>query len=260
MIYLGTSGYHFLDWAGPFYPPDLPKEQWLQYYARHFSVLEVNTTYYGLPKLETVAGWADRTPDGFQFIVKVHKETTHERKNEARELANLLSLLEPLRASGKLSGLLAQFPASFHATAQNEYYLYKLTEHSHEIPVFVEFRHAGWDTDRAVELVKELKLGWVAVDLPRIRSLPSARPAVTSDRGYVRLHGRNSKTWYNPEAGDRYAWDYSERELREWVPRIQALESRAELSYLFFNNCHMGWAVKNALLMKDILQRQFEVA
>jgi uncharacterized protein YecE (DUF72 family) len=259
VIRLGTSGYHFLDWVGNFYPGDLPKEKWLEYYAQHFSTLEVNMTYYGLPKLQTVEAWGDRTPDDFQFIVKVHKQTTHERDNEARELEEIISVLRPLRERGKLAGLLAQFPASFHASAQNEHYLTKVAELRDEIALFVEFRHYTWDSDRAVSFLSEQNLGWVAVDLPQIRSMPRPRPAVTTDKAYVRLHGRNSETWYNPQAGDRYAWDYSERELREWVPRIQALETRAELSYLFFNNCHMGWAVKNALLMKDILQRQFEV-
>lgn len=259
MIRLGTSGYHFLDWVGSFYPPDLAKEQWLTFYAQHFSVLEINTSYYGLPKVETVAGWESRTPDDFRFIVKVNKQTTHERDNEAREVEELLELLEPLRSSGKLSGLLAQFPASYHADSKNEHYLEHLEERRGSEQMFVEFRHSSWDTDHAVSLLKDLGLGWVAVDLPRIRSLPLPRPAVTNGQAYVRFHGRNVDTWYNPEAGDRYAWDYSQRELEEWVPRLQALGSRAELSYLFFNNCHMGWAVKNALLMKDVLQRQFEV-
>ncbi len=259
MIRLGTSGYHFIDWIGTFYPADLPKEKWLEYYAKHFSTLEVNMTYYGLPKRETVISWGDRTPDDFRFIVKAHKQTTHKRDNEAREIEDLVKLLEPLSDAGKLAGLLAQFPASFHAIGQNEHYLTLLAERKADIPLFVEFRHHSWDTERAVSLLGDLNLGWVAVDLPAIRSLPRARPAVTMDQAYIRLHGRNAQTWYDPQAGDRYSWDYSELELREWIPRIQALESRAELSYLFFNNCHMGWAVKNALLMKDILQRQFEV-
>ncbi|GBE30250.1 MAG TPA: DUF72 domain-containing protein [Bacteroidetes bacterium] len=259
MIRIGTSGYHFLEWIGPFYPPDLPKEQWLTFYAKSFSVLEINTTYYGLPKVKTVASWARRTPDDFRFIVKLHKQSTHERDNEAQEVDELLGVLEPLRSSGKLSGLLAQFPVSYHANSKNIHYLNHLAERCGSERTFVEFRHSSWDTDYAVSTLKDMGLGWVAVDLPRIRSLPLPRPAVSNGQGYVRLHGRNIDTWYNPEVGDRYAWDYSRSELEEWVPRLKALDSRAELSYLFFNNCHMGWAVKNALLMKDILQRQFEV-
>lgn len=205
--------------------------------------------------------WAARTPRKFRFLVKLHKQTTHERDNEAREIDELLACLAPLRETSppKLAGLLAQFPASFHASAENEGYLSILAERCEGIPVFFEFRHRSWDNERAVELCARLHAGWVAVDLPPIRSLPAPRPAVTVNRGYVRLHGRNAKTWYDQDAGDRYDWDYSERQLRQWLPRLAALESRSEETFLFFNNCYMGQAVKNALLMKEILQRQFEV-
>lgn len=217
-------------------------------------------TYYGLPKPATVKGWAERTPPGFQFIVKVNQQSTHQRDNEANEVGELLDLLSPLRADNgsSLHGLLAQFPASFHANAENEHYLALLARWRDEIPLFVEFRHTSWDTDRAVTLCDELGVHWVACDLPPIRSLPDPRPAVTGTTGYVRMHGRNAQTWYGSDAGRRYDWNYSEQELREWLPRLRAITSRAETSYLFFNNCHMGWAVKNALLMKEILQQQFE--
>lgn len=216
-------------------------------------------TYYGLPKPATVAGWAARVPEGFTFVVKVHQQTTHQRDNETRELATLHDLLGPLRERSMLGGLLAQFPASFHANRDSERYLALLAERVEGVPIFVEFRHGSWDRAEAVTLCRELGLGWVAVDLPPLRNLPPPRPAVTTDTGYVRLHGRNSSTWYHPENGDRYDWNYTDRELGEWVPRLKAMDMRSESTFLFFNNCHMGWAVKNALTLKALLTRQFEV-
>ncbi|MCB2201109.1 DUF72 domain-containing protein [bacterium] len=235
------------------------KKQWLSYYSQHFSAVEINSTYYGLPKKETVQRWADETPDGFRFMVKVHADTTHKRENDAAEVAELLDLMEPLRLGGKLDGLLAQFPASFHADSASERYLSSLAKWQEEVPLFVEFRHTSWDQDRAIALLNDLKLGYVAVDLPKIRSLMGARPAVCGKLAYVRFHGRNRMTWYDKDAGDRYDWDYTEQELREWLPRIQALDARAEMSYLFFNNCHAGQAIKSAIILREILRQQFEV-
>ena len=206
-----------------------------------------------------MARWAAQTPEDFHFIVKVHADTTHKRENNGEELSELLDLLEPLRLEGKLKGLLAQFPASFHAESASESYLSSLAKRRGDIPFFVEFRHTSWDRDDPVELIRQLGFNWVTVDLPKIRSLMGIRPAVTHGIAYVRFHGRNSKTWYTPAAGDRYDYDYSEKELREWLPRLQALDARSEMSYLFFNNCHAGQAIKSAIILREILRQQFEV-
>jgi len=254
VILIGTSGYHFPDWAGPFYPPDLPKPRWLAYYAEHFPAVEINSTYYGLPKRDTVLRWREETPEGFRFIVKLNRASTHERKGRGEEIGELLDLLTPLREAGKLSGLLAQFPASFHAEAASENYLAALTRHTDGVPLFIELRHASWDRDRSVELCRELGVGWVVVDQPALPGLMGIRAAVTSGTAYVRFHGRNAGTWYHKERGDRYDWEYSDPELRSWIPRLSSLASHAETSYLFFNNCHAGQAIKNARMMKQILR------
>lgn len=261
MIHIGTSGYHFLDWVGTLYPPELAKEQWLAYYAQRFNTVEINSTYYGLPKIETVARWTSETPAGFRFIVKLHKDSTHGRITDGAEIGELLRVLEPMRQESKLFGLLAQFPASFRANDAAKGYIKKIRQEIGEIPFFVEFRHRSWDHDSSVTFCREEKIGWVAVDLPPIRSLMQARPAVTAAAGYVRFHGRNVKTWYTPEAGDRYDWDYPDSELKEWVPRLKAMTGLAEDTYLFFNNCHAGQAIKSAALMREILRNeQLEVS
>ncbi len=259
MILLGASGYHFKDWSGAFYPPELDKAHWLEYYAQHYSCVEINSTYYGVPKRETVARWARQTPDGFGFFVKLHGDTTHKRETGGEEIAELLAVLQPLRDSGKLLGLLGQFPASFHHSREAQDYLRLVIGHTEGIKIFIEFRHGSWDTDATVEFCRDIGAGWVAVDLPRIAGLPRPRPAVTTDTAYVRFHGRNSATWYDPGRGDRYDWLYSDRELREWRPRLDAMDHRAEKTYLFFNNCHAGQAIKSAEKMRLMLRDHYEV-
>jgi uncharacterized protein YecE (DUF72 family) len=160
---------------------------------------------------------------------------------------------------GKMKAVLAQFPASFHDTLESRKYIESVARNCGNNRLFVEFRHRSWDHENSIEFCRNLNIGWVVVDLPEIYSLPGIRPAVSSTDGYVRFHGKNRTTWYNPERGDRYDWNYSENDLRNWIMRIKALEERAETTYLFFNNCHAGQAVKNALLMREILQNEFRI-
>ncbi|MBD3167115.1 DUF72 domain-containing protein [bacterium] len=259
MIIIGTSGYHFPDWSGAFYPPDLPKEQWLRYYAERFPAVEINMTYYALPKPEQVARWAQEVPEGFRFTVKLPGETTHKRERDGEEVSEFLPLLAPLRDRGMLVGVLGQFPASFHNEQGERDYLELVVERCGDVPLFVELRHISWDRDDTIEWLSRLGAHWVTVDQPALRGLSRPRPAATGGVGYVRFHGRNRKTWYNPKAGDRYDWDYEEEELKSWIPRLKAMEERAETSYLFFNNCHAGQAVRSAKLMKAMLAGELKV-
>jgi uncharacterized protein YecE (DUF72 family) len=219
-------------------------------------MVEINSTYYGLPKPASVKRWAESTPANFRFLVKAHGDTTHKRETNCREVPELLEAIAPLRTESKLAGILAQFPASFRATGEAMQYIDTLQSQVGSMPLFVEFRHSSWDSEEAVQYCRGRHLGWVAVDLPPIRSLMPIRPAVTVERGYVRLHGRNAETWYDPTAGDRYDWNYTEDQLREWLPRLHAMVDRTEETYLFFNNCHAGQAIKNAALMREIMRQE----
>ncbi len=259
MIVIGTSGYHFPDWKEVFYPPKLPKHRWLEFYSTQFQAVEINSTYYGIPKAASVAKWVEQTPENFIFLLKVHSDTTHKRQNQCREVSELLERLEPLHTAGKFGGLLAQFPASFHRNREAETYLEFLAKTTVGNPIFVEFRHGSWDQDGSIDLCRRLGIGWVTVDQPLLPNLMRPRPAVVGKIGYVRFHGRNTTTWYNSQAGDRYDWNYSDSELSEWLPRLAAMDNRAEVTYLFFNNCHAGQAIKNALRMREMLLNQFEV-
>jgi len=258
-IHIGTSGFSFADWQGAFYPKGLPHGQWLAYYASKFTVVEINATYYHIPRPEIFAGMAERTPQTFGFWVKLPGEATHGSAQLEPVMNSFLNSVQPLKDSGKLLGLLAQFPASFKPDQSNLERIVRIHDLVHDIPLAVEFRWDDWLTDETFAFLEDRRLIFVAVDLPTLRGLPSPITRTTGAANYVRFHGRNRQTWYNPQAGDRYDYEYSSSELEEWLPRVQAMDEMAPVSYLFFNNCHAGQAVKNARMMRELLAREFDM-
>ena len=169
MIKIGTSGFSYPDWVGPVYPAGLPERQRLAYYARQFTTVEINMTYYRTPDAATVAGWIHKTPTDFSFSVKAHQELTHTRT--APDFASFVAALQPLIEADRLACVLAQFPYSFHATPANRDYLKRLRDGLAKLPVVVEFRDAGWVAQETFDLLRALKLGFCCVDEPRLRGL-----------------------------------------------------------------------------------------
>lgn len=112
-IHVGTSGYSFADWVGPFYPPGTPGGEFLPYYARHFGSVEVNSTYYRIPSPRVLERMEQKTPEGFRFVVKLNQAMTHEGSTEAGLYREFLAAIQPLKDAGKYHGLLAQFPWGF---------------------------------------------------------------------------------------------------------------------------------------------------
>ena len=254
-IFIGTSGYSFRDWVGPFYPPGTRSGDFLGFYARHFGAVEVNSTYYGIPKPEVLARMAEKTPDDFRFMVKLHQTMTHEHSLEPALVREFLGAVEPLKRAGKFDGLLAQFPWGFRRTPQNRRFLASLRDQLAEDPLFVEFRHDSWLTPELVPSLREHRIGYCAVDEPRLEGLVPPVSLLTSEDAYVRFHGRNSANWWGRGGGDRYDYDYRKEELEEWVGKIRELAERARRIYLFFNNCHAGQAARSAKLMQELLRQ-----
>ena len=252
-IRIGTSGYSFDGWKGVFYPEDLPKGKMLDFYAQHFDCVEINATYYGIPKPHVFFHMANKTPEGFHFIVKVHAGVTHTRKGSTESIKDLLEAVKPLEEAGKLQGFLAQFPYSFKNSPDNRNHLKAVRSELGDHRLFAEFRHKSWLTEKVLNGLKEYDIGFVSVDEPQIGLMMPPEVHATTGVGYVRFHGRNEITWYNQDKGDRYDYLYTEQELKDWIPEIRELEAHASLTYLFFNNCHLGGAVKNAKLMKELL-------
>jgi uncharacterized protein YecE (DUF72 family) len=255
-IHVGTSGYSFADWVGTFYPEGTKSGDYLPYYARHFGCVEVNSTYYRIPSPRVMELMERKTPDGFRFVVKLNQAMTHEGSADPALYRELLSALGPLKDAGKYHGLLAQFPWGFKKSEATKGHLEHVREALPGEPLWVEFRHDSWMHPRLPDWLRERSLGYCVVDEP---ALPGLVPPVvhrTTDTGYVRFHGRNERTWWGRSGGDRYDYDYAERELQQWVDRIRALADGAKQTYLFFNNCHAGQAARNAKLMEELLRRQ----
>jgi len=252
---VGTSGYSYDDWVGPFYPPSTNKRQFLDYYAQQFNTVEVNYTFYRMPSAQTLAAMSRKTGKQFQFVVKANSALTHQHDARPADFAEFAQGLVPLIDEGKLGAVLAQFPYSFHANQANRRYLEQLREQLPGLPVVIEFRHAQWVTAETFQLLEELNLGYCCVDQPRLRNLMPPVAQVTADIGYVRFHGRNyEKWWQHKEAWERYDYLYTPEELEEWIDKVGQISQQAEQTFVFFNNHYQAQAVQNAQLFTQMLQ------
>lgn len=258
-IHIGTSGYIFKDWQGAFYPSKLPQQKWLEYYAQHFTTVEINATYYRLLPASSFESMIRRTHDNFHFWIKLPGAVTHSQDDFKPVGEAFRESIKPLIDNKRLVGLLAQFPYSFKNNADNLKRLKRIHDFFYPVPVAIEFRSSCWYTDSVLRLLEIRDLIFTAVDLPEISGLPDSRMVVTGNTGYIRFHGRNKDTWYNPDAGDRYDYDYPEEELRSWLERIKQMDEKAPISFMFFNNCHAGQAVKNAKMMQKILSQELNL-
>jgi len=252
-VRIGTSGFSYDDWRGVFYPEKIKKGMMLEYYARHFNTLELNSPYYAIPARSVFYRMEQKTPPNFEFIVKCHQDVTHHRKDGRDSLLRLIEAVEPLILTQKMSGFLAQFPFSFKNNEKNRAYLRKVREWSDPLPLFVEFRHESWQEKAIVDFLRTLNAGYVNVDLPLLKGLPRPDCVVTNKVAYLRLHGRNRENWWSGSNETRYAYNYSEAELKEWVGNIQKLLANSQKFYAFFNNHPRGNAVQNANMLKKLI-------
>lgn len=255
-VYVGTAGFSYGDWKGPFYPREIRQSAMLEHYARHFPLVEINSTYYAVPPPERMNAMALRTPPWFIFNVKANREMTHEIGNGARAFEGFRRAVRPLEDHGKLGCVIAQFPWAFKRTTANEGYLEKLAQRLEGMDTVVEFRHDSWESGETLEMLSSLGLGYVCVDEPRLKGLPSPRVAITSDTAYLRMHGRNAETWWakDRESWERYDYLYSEEELAGWLPGVEKMGEQADRVYVIFNNHYKGQAPANARAFEQMLQ------
>ena len=255
-IVVGTSGYSFEDWVGTFYPATIRKGDMLREYCRHFTAVEVNSTYYRVPSPAVLARMEQKTPAGFEFVIKANQEMTHAASKDAALYATFKDAIKPMIEAGKFRGIIAQFPWSFKPSVEASEHLQFLRERFADLPLFVEFRNADWISEALFEKLKSSGIGYCSVDEPRLKGLVPPIAVATTAVGYVRLHGRNAKNWWRGSGkggGDRYDYLYSEEELKEWVAKVKSMARTASKTYVFFNNCHAGQAARNATLMKELL-------
>ncbi len=252
-IKIGTSGYSYLDWVGTFYPEGIRNSDMLEYYAEHFDVVEINSLYQSIPSPRILENMEQKTPENFSFMVRTHKSITDDRTDILAGVEKFKESIAPLSETGKLRGLLLQFPYSFRWSQKNFTYLTRVRDLLHGFPLYFEFRHRGWQRDEVFTLFYESKLHLCSMDAPQIDALPRPELFSTARRAYIRLHGRNSAQWWHRGA-HRYDYSYTEIELKQWIRRIRETRDVIREKYIIFNNCHAGQAVRNAREMIDILK------
>lgn len=260
-VLIGTSGYSYKDWIGPFYPPGKASKDMLAFYARQFHFTEINSTYYRLPTARMIEQMSHKVPEGFIFSLKAYQGITHERGESVADYClKLRTALQPLVDRGRLGAILIQFPYSFRNNAANRDYLVRVREYLRDLPLAAEFRNADWSEEAAWQRLHELEIAYVCVDGPRLRGLPAPVVKVTSSLSYVRFHGRNTAKWWTHEQSyERYDYLYSERELEDWVPRIHSLSAETERVFVAFNNHFNAQSVRNACMLKEMLVRHSSV-
>jgi len=233
----------------------------LTYYAGYFPIVEIDTTFYGIPRPPVVEGWVARTPAAFRFNIKAFRSLTgHERDNRrprkptADEERDFMAALAPLRQSGKLVAVHYQFPPWMTNRPEAREWLLEARDRHPDDLLAIEFRHRSWydgDAWPATEdLLRELECVYVGVDSPQVGT-GTAPPllAVTSKRLCItRFHGRNWRTWYKSGAtsGDRFDYLYEPSELEEWVPGIRAVSDDGVPVHVLLNNNRSNYAVVNA--------------
>jgi uncharacterized protein YecE (DUF72 family) len=239
-LLLGTSGWDYPEWVGRIYPRRGATDR-LEFYSRLFPIVEINSTFYRVPSVATVASWARRTPSKFRFAAKFPQTITHDRHlvGADAELQEFLRVLGPLRESGKLSATLVQLPPSLKFDPASVRAFYERLPD--DLPVAVEFRERSWLAPESFELLKEFRRAYVVVDEP----LLPVRLDVTGPFAYVRWHGHGPKVWYD--------YTYTPEELEAWVPRIRALSEKAGAVYGFFNNHFRGDAAVNCQTLDEKL-------
>ena len=291
---IGTSGWNYPSglgtWNGIFYPPSRGRAKGfdeLSFYAEHFNTVEVNSTFYGQPRPDVTRGWAERTPQTFEFSVKLYQKFTHPKmfkqayvkgvaagdaaaealldvlaKPNQTDLDEFKRGVDPLASSGKMGALLAQFPPSFKSDGPSRDYLAWLLHAFAGYSVAVELRHATWsDTlGETLALLDASGAALVQIDEPKFRlsirqnQLPNIRSFY-----YMRLHGRNAAQWWkHDKAEDRYNYLYSGDEVSEFVETLDAAREIVRKAYLYTNNHFSAKSVANAAMIKKQLGEPLE--
>ena len=284
-IRVGTAGWSYKDWDGILYPPEVTRKKIhpVEYMARFFDVIEINTSFYGHIRPELARLWSRKAKavnPNFTFTAKLHRSFTHSplavmeptsaasiRPNDKDErLAR--EGLESLAAEDMLGALLIQFPVSFKNTSLNREYLEQLLRQFIEFPRVVEVRHESWNQPETIAEFMRHNVGFCNIDQPRLGRSLAPTEHVTSSLGYVRLHGRNYEHWFESgetsEASEsrsatdnrngRYNYLYKPAELEKWKEKIEIIAQKAQSTFVIANNHYNAKAPVNALELRHLLE------
>jgi uncharacterized protein YecE (DUF72 family) len=237
-IHIGTSGWHYEHWMGTFYPQDVPKKDFLAYYKKHFQAVEINNSFYQLPRKETLVQWRDTVPDNFVFAVKASRYITHMKKlkDPAVTLSQFLDAVKPL--DGKLGPILFQLPPKWRFDRERFYDFLEALPDEHRYAF--EFRDPSWEDTAVYEGLTEVGAAFCMYDLDG-RMSPKA---VTADFIYIRLHG--------PDGA--YKGQYATSTLSGWAGAISTWFNEGREIFCFFDNDEAGYAAQDALRLQKMLQ------
>lgn len=236
-IHIGTSGWHYDHWKGPFYPGDMPAKDFLDFYAERFRTVEINNSFYQLPSPTTLKKWRTTTPPGFLFSAKGSRYVTHMKKLKDPEK----SLKPLLRALGvlenKLGPIIFQLPPRWGLNLERlEAFLRALPG---EYRYALELRDPSWFDRRAYELMAEKGVAFCMYELAG-RVSPKE---ITADFIYIRLHG----------PGDAYQGSYSPQTLAGWAEAFSTWVGRGKEVFCYFDNDEAGYAAQNALALQNMV-------
>lgn len=236
-IYIGTSGWSYNHWAGKFYPEDLSKVKWLSYYAEHFDTVEINSSFYHLPKPQTFRNWAKNTPDNFLFVVKASRYITHIKrlKDSSESFENLLSSAKEL--GSKLGPFLFQLPPKMDKDTDRLIDFLKNLPDNYKYAF--EFRDESWFCDEVYNILDDYGCAIVISSSPRF----PYHEKITGGFCYIRMHGGK----------ELYSSNYSEGELKKIARMIKQNRSKDIDSYVYFNNDIHGYAVDNAKTLRKLV-------
>ncbi|MFX0175653.1 MAG: DUF72 domain-containing protein [Candidatus Hodarchaeota archaeon] len=246
-VLIGTSGWGYDEWVGPFYPKNLSKEDYLSFYSEIFYTNEINTTFYNIPSKYIVENWVKKTPKNFVFSAKIPKSITHDCKLETNECLNdlhyFLEIMDPLIKSDKLLAFLLQLPPSFN---KNDHFsnLKEFIEHwpgnldQAAYHLVVEFRDKSWMSEDVFNYLKNNNLTYCSVIEPL---LPPRMDVTNPKLAYIRFHGYGKEIWFD--------YLFEEEEIREWSIPIKNVINESERVGIYFNNHFSGYAAKNSLMM-----------
>ncbi len=237
--FIGTSGFSYSHWKGVFYPEDLPSSKFLEFYAKNFDTVEMNSTFYHTPRDSTIRNWIEKTPENFVFSVKTSKFITHIKrlKDSGGSVEKFLQKAELF--GKKLGVILFQLPPSLKKDAVLLSEFIGTLDKSKKYAF--EFRHKTWLSEDVYEILKKNNIAFCISDTPRY---PYAE-VITADFSYVRLHGHTKL----------YASEYTKEQLIHYAELISENNKKGISFYVYFDNDFYGYAVKNALELKNLIQK-----
>jgi uncharacterized protein YecE (DUF72 family) len=239
-VRIGTSGWHYKHWRGPFYDQRCPAAKMLDAYLQHFDTVEINNSFYKVPSEETFACWRDATPRGFLFAVKASRFITHNKKLSDPEnaLANFLPRAEALQK--KLGPILFQLPPTWRVNVDRLDEFLSVLPRSHRYAF--EFRNPTWLTDAVYSVLHRHRAAFCIFHLAGFETPLQ----LTTNWTYVRLHG----------PGGPYQGSYSHSQLAEWAARIRSWRASLQHMYVYFDNDQAGYAAQNALELKRLVSAE----